>query len=90
MGVSEIDGPDHADLRRVLNPHMSPRRVEQLRPRKEEISTWFLDEVIEAGRADLVLDYATPVPAVLTLESMGMPAENWDYYAGVLPRLGLL
>ena len=81
MGVSEIDGPDHADLRRVLNPHMSPQRVEQLRPRMEKISTWFLDEVIEAGRADLVLDYATPVPAVLTLESMGMPAENWDYYA---------
>ncbi|MEC9449436.1 MAG: cytochrome P450, partial [Actinomycetota bacterium] len=49
MGVSEIDGPDHADLRRVLNPHMSPQRVEQLRPRMEQISTWFLDEVIEAG-----------------------------------------
>ena len=81
MGVSEIDGPDHADLRRVLNPHMSPQRVEQLRPRMEQISTWFLDEVIEAGRADLVIDYATPVPAVLTLESMGMPAENWDHYA---------
>ena len=81
MGVSEIDGPDHADLRRVLNPHMSPRRVQQLRPRMEEISTWFLDEVIEAGRADLVLDYATPVPAVLPLESLGMPAEHWDYYA---------
>lgn len=81
MGVSEIDGPEHADLRRVLNPHMSPRQVEQMRPRMEAVSTWFLDEVIEAGRADLVLDYATPVPAVLTLESMGMPAENWEYYA---------
>ena len=81
MGVSEIDGSDHADLRRTLNPYMNPRWVQQLRPRIEEISTWFLDEVIEAGQADLVLDYATPIPAVLTLESMGMSAQNWNYYA---------
>ena len=81
MGVSEIDGSEHADLRRALNPHMAPRRVEELRARMEEVSTWFLDEVVESGQADLVLDYATPVPAVLTLESMGLPVGNWQHYA---------
>ncbi|MYB03165.1 MAG: cytochrome P450, partial [Acidimicrobiaceae bacterium] len=81
MGVSEIDGPEHADLRRVLNPLMTPRVIERQRPRMEAVSSWFIDQFVEAGAADLVLDYATPVPAVLTLEMMGMDAANWRHYA---------
>ena len=81
MGVSEIDGPEHADLRRVLNPRMTTRAVERQRPRMEAVSAWFLDQFCETGAADLVLDYATPVPAVLTLELMGMDAANWRHYA---------
>ena len=81
MGVSEIDGPEHADLRRVLNPYVTPRVIERQRPRMEAVSAWFLDQIIEVGAADLVLDYATPVPAVLTLELMGMESSNWKHYA---------
>ena len=81
QGVSEIDGPEHADLRRVLNPHMTPKAVECQRDRMGAVSAWFLDQIVEAGAADLVLDYATPVPAVLTLELMGMASSNWRHYA---------
>ena len=81
MGVSEIDGPEHADLRRVLNPYMTPRVIERQRPGMEAVSAWFLDQIVEDGAADLVLDYATPVPAVLTLELMGMESSNWKHYA---------
>jgi len=81
MGVSEIDGPEHADLRRVLNPHMVIKAVEASRERMAHVSSWFLDEIIEAGEGDLILDYATPVPGVMTLEMMGMPSTNWRYYA---------
>ncbi len=81
QGVSEIDGPEHADLRRVLNPLMTINAVESTRPRMEAVSAWFIDEIIEAGEADLVLDYTTPVPAVLTLEMMGMVSSNWQHYA---------
>lgn len=81
QGVSEIDGPDHADLRRVLNPFFTPQTVERDRPHMEAVASWFVDTFIETGTCDLVLDYATPVPAVLTLELMGMPSHNWKYYA---------
>jgi cytochrome P450 len=81
QGVSEIDGPDHAALRRLLNPVLTPGAVQDLRPRIEAVSTWFIDQIVETGRADLVLDHTTPVPAVLTLEMMGMPAGNWRHYA---------
>ena len=81
MGVSEIDGREHADLRRVINPFMVTKAVEANRDRMAQVSGWFLDEVIESGACDLVDDYATPVPAVMTLEMMGMPSKNWRYYA---------
>ena len=81
QGVSEIDGPEHADVRRLLNPFFTPARVAALRPRMTEVSTWFLDQVVESGTCDLVLDYATPVPGVLTLEMMGLPSANWRHYS---------
>jgi cytochrome P450 len=32
---------------------------------------------------DLVLDYASPVPAILTMKLMGLPYENWHIYANL-------
>jgi len=81
QGVSEVDGPDHQDLRRALNPVFSPAAVEAGRPAMAAVATWFLDQVVESGAGDLVLDFASPVPAVLTLQMMGLPVDNWRYYA---------
>ncbi len=32
---------------------------------------------------DLVLDYASPVPAILTMKLMGLPYDNWQLYANL-------
>src|SRR4051794_37468064 len=80
QGVSEIDGPDHHELRRALTPVFAPAAVDALRPQMEAVATWFLDQVIESGRMDLVLDFTAPVPAVLTLQMMGLPVGNWARY----------
>ena len=32
---------------------------------------------------DLVLDYASPVPAILTMKLMGLPYDNWPLYANL-------
>lgn len=81
QGVSETDGPDHQDLRRALNPVFSPAAVEAGRPAMAAVATWFLDQIVESGSGDLVLDFASPVPAVLTLQMMGLPVDNWRHYA---------
>ena len=81
QGIAEIDGREHADLRRVLNSLFAPKRAERHMERMRDVSAWFLDQIVEAGEADLVLDYTTPVPAVITLEMMGMPTGNWKHYA---------
>ena len=44
---------------------------------------WFLDQRIADGQMDLVLDYASPVPAILTMRLMGLPYDNWQRYANL-------
>jgi cytochrome P450 len=81
LGIGEVDGPYHQALRRALNPFLSPPAIDQMRPFMEQSVTWFLDQKIESGAMDLVLDYMNPIPAVLTMIMMGLPADDWKLYA---------
>lgn len=79
----EMDGQDWRDIRTALNPWFTPRALEPLEPRIRELADRAIDGVIEQGRIDLALDYAVMVPAVVTLEIMGVPeeADHWREYA---------
>jgi cytochrome P450 len=83
LGIGEVDGPYHQALRRALAPFFSPRAVESMRPFMEQSVHWFLDQKIGDGHMDLVLDYASPVPALLTMQLMGLPYDNWQVYANL-------
>jgi cytochrome P450 len=83
LGIGEVDGPYHLALRHALAPFFSPGAVEKMRPFMEEQSHWFLDQRIGDGQMDLVLDYASPVPAILTMKLMGLPYDNWQLYANL-------
>ncbi|MET0316756.1 MAG: cytochrome P450, partial [Rhodococcus fascians] len=71
LGIGEVDGPYHLALRRALTPFFSAGAIEKMRPFMEQSVHWFLDQRIADGRMDLVLDYASPVPAILTMRLMG-------------------
>lgn len=80
-GIAEVEGPVHVALRRAMNPFLVPQAVERLRPLMHRATTWFLDQHIEAGSMDLVADFASPVPAVLTMALVGLPLDGWRHYA---------
>jgi cytochrome P450 len=80
-GIAEVEGTLHRAIRRALNPYLVPAAVAGLAPRMEATAAWFLDQRIEVGAMDLVLDFTNPVPAVLTMELLGLPADNWERYA---------
>jgi cytochrome P450 len=83
LGIGEIDGPYHLALRHALAPFLSPGAVQKLKSFMEQSAHWFLDQKIQDGRMDLVLDYASPVPAILTMKLMGLPYDNWHLYANM-------
>ncbi|MFF4352559.1 cytochrome P450 [Streptomyces sp. NPDC001530] len=74
------DPPDHTRLRRLVSKAFTARRVAELRPRVQEITDRLLDAMVPAGKADLVEDFALPLPVTVIGELLGVPvADRHDF-----------
>jgi cytochrome P450 len=70
------DGADHRRLRRLVAKAFTPRMVEGLRPRIQEIADELIDQVADRGRTELVDDFAFPLPITVIAELLGIPIED--------------
>ena len=70
------DPPDHTRLRGLVQKAFTPKVVDGLRPRINELCGELLDAMIERGTADLVTDYAYPLPVQVIVEMLGVPADD--------------
>jgi cytochrome P450 len=77
----EIDPPVHGKWRTGLGPDFSPAAVKKLRDKMLEYTTWCIDEKIETGEIDLLADVASPVPAMINMDVMGVPSERGPEFA---------
>jgi cytochrome P450 len=71
-----LDPPDHTRLRALASAAFTTRRVEQLRQHIREVMDRLLDAVVEKGRMDVIADFASPAPAIITAELFGVPVED--------------
>jgi pimeloyl-[acyl-carrier protein] synthase len=71
-----IDPPDHSRLRALASAAFTPRRVERLRSHIQEIMDGLLDAVVPKGQMDVIADFASPAPAIITAEMLGVPTED--------------
>ncbi len=74
------DGADHRRLRRLVTKAFTPRTVEQLRPRIQEIADELIDAVEAQGSTDLVESFAFPLPITVIAELLGIPAADRDRF----------
>ncbi|MFF1398458.1 cytochrome P450 [Streptomyces sp. NPDC058287] len=72
------DPPDHTRLRRLVSKAFTARRVAELRPRVQEITDGLLDAIVPAGKAELVEDFALPLPVTVISELLGVPVTDRD------------
>ncbi|WP_432968173.1 cytochrome P450 family protein [Dactylosporangium sp. CA-233914] len=70
------DPPDHTRLRRLVSKVFTARRVEELRPRVQELSTALIAPLRGRQRAELVEDYAVHLPIQVICELLGVPVED--------------
>ncbi|GLZ53775.1 cytochrome P450 [Actinomycetospora sp. NBRC 106378] len=74
-----LDPPDHTRLRRLLTGEFTVRRIRRLQPRVQEIVDEHLDAMATAGPpADLVTDFALPIPSLVICELLGVPYDDRD------------
>jgi len=76
------DPPDHTRLRRLANKAFTPKAVERLRPRIQEIVDDLLDRAVDRGEMDVMADVAFPLPVVVICELLGVPAEDQEQFKG--------
>jgi cytochrome P450 len=67
------DPPDHTRLRGLVSKAFTPRMIEQLRPRIQEITDELLDAVQDRGQMDLITSFAYPLPITVISQMLGIP-----------------
>ncbi|MFJ3790621.1 cytochrome P450 [Kitasatospora sp. NPDC090091] len=76
-GLFSTEPPEHTRLRSLVAREFSARRVERLRDRARELADGLIDAFVAAGQpADLVGDFAVPMPTTIICELLGIPAED--------------
>jgi cytochrome P450 len=69
-----LDPPDHHRLRRLVSKVFTPRTVEELRPRVQQLVDEHLDIALASGgTVDLIAGLAFPLPFIVISEMLGIP-----------------
>ncbi|MEU1330347.1 cytochrome P450 [Streptomyces sp. NPDC005865] len=91
-----IDPPDHTRLRRLVSKAFTPRRVAAFAPRVQELTDQLIDAIVaksgdSGGTADLIHEFAFPLPIYAICDLLGVPREDQDDFrdwAGMMIRHG--
>ena len=85
------DPPDHTRLRGLVVKAFTARRVEDMRPRIQQIVDDTLDRIISQGRMDLIEDFAFRLPVTIICDMLGIPEEHREvFYASSRDGAGRL
>jgi len=76
-----MDEPEHGAYRRMLTSTFMIKRVEGLRPRIQGIVDDLIDALLQGGPpADLVTEFALPVPSLVICELLGVPYADHTFF----------
>jgi len=76
------DPPDHTRLRGLVVKAFTARRVEDMRPRIQQVVDQTLDRVAAHGRMDLIEDFAFRLPVTIICDMLGIPEDHREtFYA---------
>ncbi|MFD7668151.1 cytochrome P450 [Streptomyces sp. NPDC059788] len=83
-----MDPPEHGTQRRMTISEFTVKRIKGMRPDIERIVHGFLDDMLAAGPpADLVSQFALPVPSMVICELLGVPYADHDFFQDASRRL---
>src|SRR5258707_5338693 len=74
------DPPDHTRLRGLVVKAFTARRVEDMRPRIQQVVDEALDRIIPQGKMDLIEDFAFRLPVTIICDMLGIPEAHREAF----------
>jgi cytochrome P450 len=78
QSLVQTDPPDHARVRGVFGKVLTPQRVAALEPRIRALTDELIDGFIADGEADLVTQFAFPLPGLVICDLLGIPRADLE------------
>jgi cytochrome P450 len=72
----QVDPPEHAGYRRLLDPEFAPKKMAELEDDARILVNRIIDTFADQGRCDFHEDFATPLPSTIFLRLMGMAQDD--------------
>jgi cytochrome P450 len=76
----QVDPPEHAKYRRILDPLFTPREMARREPMVTELVNQMLDRFADRGECDFHEEFAIPLPCTVFLQLLGLPLEDLDKF----------
>ena len=76
----QIDPPDHAKYRRILDPLFTPRQMAAREPAVTALVNEMIDGFADRGECDFHEEFAVPLPCTVFLQLLGLPLEDLDKF----------
>jgi cytochrome P450 len=81
------DPPAHVRYRRILDPMLAPRVINEMEPELRRQIGELVDAVVDRGECDLVADIARLYPTQVFMTLFGLPLEDRDTFMGWVETL---
>jgi cytochrome P450 len=76
----QLDPPDHGRLRGLVVRAFTARRVEDMRPRIQQIVDEIIDRLKPQGGGDLIADFAFRLPVTVICDMLGIPEADREVF----------
>ena len=76
----QVDPPEHAKYRRILDPLFTPREMARRESRVAELVNEMIDRFADRGECDFHEEFAVPLPCTVFLQLLGLPLEDLDKF----------
>src|SRR4051794_22900269 len=76
----EVDGPEHAKWRRVLDPLFAPKQVARLEDQIRALTAELVDGFASDDVVEMFSKFCVPLPCITFLNMFGAPVQDLEYF----------
>jgi cytochrome P450 len=93
--ILELEPPEHTRLRNLVNRAFVSRRIEKLGPQIAALAHERIDAFAHRGAADLIAEFAGPIPVAAIADLLGVPREmglklvDWSHRMVAMYQFGV-